>query len=33
MFELLSKVNIQVNDHIYLKDPESSDLGKRIITG
>ena len=33
MDELLSKVQIQVNEKIYLKNPESSDLGKRIITG
>jgi len=29
--DLLSKVNISVNENIYLKDPDSSDLGKRII--
>ncbi|MGB0887289.1 MAG: TetR/AcrR family transcriptional regulator [Vicingaceae bacterium] len=28
---LLSKISIQVNDKIYLKDPESSELGKRIL--
>ncbi len=33
MLDLLSKITIQVSDQIYLKDPESSDLGKRIITG
>ena len=33
MNDILSKVSIQVNDKIYLKDPESSDLGKKIITG
>ncbi len=33
MNRLLSNVSIQVNDAIYLKNPESSDLGKRIITG
>ena len=31
--DLLSKVTIQVNENIYLKNPESSDLGKKIITG
>lgn len=28
---LLSSLAITINDKIYLKDPESSDLGKRII--
>lgn len=28
---LLSNLNISINEKIYLKDPESSDLGKRII--
>jgi len=28
---LLSNIKININDKIYLKDPESSDLGKRII--
>jgi len=31
MQDLLSKVNIQVNQHIYLKDPESSELGRKIL--
>ena len=31
MQNLLSNVKIAVPDKIYLKDPESSDLGKRII--
>lgn len=31
MKSLLSNIKINVNDRIYLKDPESSDLGKRII--
>jgi len=31
--ELLTKLSIQVNSTVYLKDPESSDLGKRIIDG
>ena len=33
MQELLSNLSIQVNDHIFLKNPESSDLGKKIIKG
>ena len=33
MKDLLSKVSIQVNEKIYLKDPESTDLGKRIVKG
>lgn len=28
---LLSNLKMNINDKIYLKDPESSDLGKRII--
>lgn len=31
--ELLSRININVIEQIYLKDPESSDLGRRIIRG
>ncbi|WP_033958337.1 TetR/AcrR family transcriptional regulator [Psychroserpens jangbogonensis] len=31
MKHLLSNLKIDINDKIYLKDPESSDLGKRII--
>ncbi|MGB0887653.1 MAG: TetR/AcrR family transcriptional regulator [Vicingaceae bacterium] len=31
MQNLLSKISIQVNEKIYLKDPESSDLGKKIL--
>lgn len=31
MKALISNFQIQVNPHIYLKDPESSDLGKRIL--
>ena len=31
MINLLSNLKIQVPDKIYIKDPESSDLGKRII--
>lgn len=33
MQDLLSNFSIQVNEKIYLKDPDSSDLGKRIIEG
>ena len=33
MEDLLSKINIKVNEKIFLKDPESSELGKRIISG
>ena len=31
MIKLLSNLKIAVPDKIYIKDPESSDLGKRII--
>ncbi len=31
MINLLSNLKIQVPDKIFIKDPESSDLGKRII--
>ena len=31
MINLLSNLKISVPDKIYIKDPESSDLGKRII--
>ena len=31
MERLLQSVKISINEKIYLKDPESSDLGKRII--
>ncbi|HEY9081868.1 MAG TPA: helix-turn-helix domain-containing protein [Vicingaceae bacterium] len=33
MKQLLSSINIKVNQNIYLKNPESSELGKKIITG
>lgn len=33
MENLLSKVTIQVNEHVYLKDPRSSNLGRKIIMG
>lgn len=29
----LSNIPIRVNEHTYLKDPESSELGKKIISG
>ncbi|MDH5608775.1 MAG: TetR/AcrR family transcriptional regulator [Cyclobacteriaceae bacterium] len=32
MVELLSKVSIRVNEKVYLKDPESSELGRKIVT-
>lgn len=28
-----SKISIRVNDNVYLKDPESSELGHKILTG
>lgn len=31
MVNLLSKISIQVNSKVFLKDPESSALGKRIL--
>jgi len=31
MEQLLQSVTIRINEKIYIKDPESSDLGKRII--
>lgn len=33
MKNLISNISIQVNKYIYLKDPQSSELGDRIITG
>ena len=33
MQNLLSQVAFRINDRIYLKDPASSDLGRRIISG
>lgn len=33
MQELLTKLNFTVNDCIYLKDPDSSELGHKIIEG
>ncbi len=29
---VLPNISIQVNDHIYLKSPESSELGRKIVT-
>jgi AcrR family transcriptional regulator len=31
MQDLLRQIQIRVNDNIYMKDPETSDLGKKII--
>ncbi|HBY69084.1 MAG TPA: TetR family transcriptional regulator, partial [Flavobacteriaceae bacterium] len=31
MEELLKNLQIRVNENLYLKDPESSSLGKKII--
>lgn len=33
MSSILSNINIKVNENIYLKNPESSDLGKNILNG
>lgn len=33
MKQLLSSINIKVNQNVYLKNPESSELGKKIIAG
>lgn len=33
MNQILSNINIAVNEKIYLKNPESSELGKKIIRG
>ena len=33
MHEILTNVSIQVNNNVYLKDPETSELGRRIISG
>ena len=32
MNSLISQMQIQVNDKIFLKDPNSSELGKKIIS-
>ncbi len=31
MHNILSKIKVNVNENIYLKDPESSELGRKII--
>ena len=31
MLNILSNLKITINDNIFLKDPESSSLGKRIV--
>lgn len=33
MDQLLSGISIRINESIYLKDPDSSELGRRIIAG
>jgi len=33
MEDFLSNISLKVNEHVYLKDPESSKLGKKIIQG
>jgi len=33
MDKLLSNIKIQINDKVYCKDPDSSELGKKIIRG
>jgi AcrR family transcriptional regulator len=33
MQHFLSNIQIKINEHLYLKDPESSTLGKKIISG
>ena len=33
MQTLLSNIEIKLNENIYIKDPNSSDLGRRIISG
>lgn len=33
MHNLLSKLSIQVNPNVFLKNPETSELGKRIVEG
>jgi AcrR family transcriptional regulator len=33
MRQILSNISIKVNEKIYIKNPESSDLGRRIIEG
>ena len=31
MSQILSYISINVNENLFLKNPESSDLGKRIL--
>ncbi len=31
MRDILSNMNVQINQHIYLKNPESSELGRKIL--
>lgn len=33
MIDILPSIHIRLKDSMYLKDPESSDLGKRIVSG
>ncbi len=33
MKEMLSKISIQVNDKIYLKNPDTSELGRKLVAG
>lgn len=33
MDELLHNIDIQINDKLFLKDPRTSDLGKKIVKG
>jgi AcrR family transcriptional regulator len=33
MQNLIGNIHIRVPEHIYLKDPETSELGKKILTG
>lgn len=33
MKQLTSKLKIDVNDHVFVKNPDSSDLGKKILSG
>ncbi len=33
MREMLSKISIQVNEKIYLKNPDTSELGRKLVAG
>ena len=33
MQDFLSNIQIKINENIYLKDPESSELGRKIVSG